>query len=239
MLKRLLWKEWRENQWKLGFCAGVSLAFTALLFRLRIFPDLQNAFIISLIQMIVVPVVFALDLFSGEMSNRTIHLLFKLPVPRWKIFFAKYLVAAAGLVLTFLITSAAMELLARGRETWLGMLILANSLPGLCALLLMTWFCLFGCQSRSEAGSLVAIFGVMTGWAIVMLWSRLCEVEWVMPLTPYTLAYASLAVGDYDFAWANWLDGMNWAQILLSQIVTASIVLSLACYRFVKVRRYL
>ncbi|MCH7920267.1 MAG: ABC transporter permease subunit, partial [Planctomycetes bacterium] len=103
MLKRLLWKEWWENLWKLGFCAGVSLAFTILLFRLRIFPDLENAYFISLVQMIVVPVVYALDLFAGEMSNRTIHLLFKIPVPRWKIFFAKYLTAVAGIVLSFVV----------------------------------------------------------------------------------------------------------------------------------------
>jgi ABC-type transport system involved in multi-copper enzyme maturation permease subunit len=115
-MRRLLWKEWRENQWKLGFCVGVSLAFTTLLFRLRIFPDLQNAFFISLVQTIVVPVVFALDLFSGEMSNRTIHLLFKIPVPRWKIFFAKYLVATVGIALSFLVTATAMEALAWGRE---------------------------------------------------------------------------------------------------------------------------
>ena len=236
MLKRLLWKEWWENLWKLGFCAGVSLAFTMLLFRLRIFPDLQNAFFISLVQTIVVPVVYALDLFSGEMSNRTIHLLFKIPVPRWKIFFAKYLVAIVGIALSFLVTATAMEVLAWGREAQPGMLFLANALQGLCALLLMTWFCLFGCQSRSEAGSLVAIFGVMTGWAIVLFWSRLCEVGWADHVTPYILAFGSLAIVETGFDWLNW---MHWDLVLLSQVAVVAIVLPLACYRYVKVRSYL
>lgn len=237
MLKRLLWKEWWENLWKLGFCAGVSLAFTMLLFRLRIFPDLQNAFFISLVQTIVVPVVYALDLFSGEMSNRTIHLLFKIPVPRWKIFFAKYLVAIVGIALSFLVTATAMEVLAWGREAQPGMLFLANALQGLCALLLMTWFCLFGCQSRSEAGSLVAVFGVMTGWAIVLFWSLICEVGWANPVTPYTVMWgfwASVEPGS---------DAVQWVHLVLPPTLAFALAfalaLPLACYRFVKVRRYL
>ena len=233
MLKRLLWKEWWENLWKLGFCAGVSLAFTILLFRLRIFPDLENAYFISLVQMIVVPVVYALDLFAGEMSNRTIHLLFKIPVPRWKIFFAKYLTAVAGIVLSFVVTATAVEVLAWGRETSPGMLFVANTGPGLCALLLMTWFCLFGCQSRSEAGSLVAVFGVMTGWAIVLFWSLLCEVGWAIPVPPYSVVlafWASVEPGS---------DGLPWVHLVLPPTIAFAVVLPLACYRFVKVRRYL
>ena len=237
MLKRLLWKEWWENLWKLGFCAGVSLAFTMLLFRLRIFPDLQNAFFISLVQTIVVPVVYALDLFSGEMSNRTIHLLFKIPVPRWKIFFAKYLVAIAGITLSFFVTAAAMEVLAWGREAQPGMLFVVSMLSGLCALILMTWFCLFGCQSRSEAGSLVAMFAVMAGWGIVLFWSRFCEVGWADQVTPFMLAYASSWVAERGY------DGLQrWVHLdlaLQTQLATVAIVLPLACYRFVKVRRYL
>ncbi len=84
MFRQLLWKEWRENQWKLIFCAAISLVFTVMLFRIRLFPDWANCLAISFIQMFVVPVIYALDIFSGEMSNRTIHLLFKIPVPRWR-----------------------------------------------------------------------------------------------------------------------------------------------------------
>ncbi|MHC5138442.1 MAG: hypothetical protein ACYSOF_00890, partial [Planctomycetota bacterium] len=93
MFKQLLWKEWRENLWKLGFGGAVSAAFVLLLFRIRLFPDAANCVAIGFVQMLVVPVIYALDIFSGEMSNRTIHLLFKFPVPRWKIFFSKYLVS--------------------------------------------------------------------------------------------------------------------------------------------------
>lgn len=229
MLRQLLWKEWRENLWKLVFCGAVSLAFTALLFRIRLFPDSQNCIVISFIQMLVVPVVYALDIFSGEMSNRTIHLLFKFPVPRWKIFFSKYLVCAAGICLIFLSTGSLMELISRGREADMGFLFKFNLSYGVPAVVLFTWFCAFGAQSRSEAGSLAAMFGVLIGWGIVMFWSTICNVSWAIPFVPYAVAlwtHENTALLEYN-------------KVIMAQILSALVVLGIACYRFVKVRRVL
>ncbi len=230
MLMRLLWKEWKENLWKLGFGLVASTAFTMLLFRIRLFPDMANCAIISVAQLFVIPVVYALDLFSGEMSNRTIHLLFKVPVDRWKIFFSKYLMAMGCMGLIFLSASLLMEALGHGREAEPGMLIRMNGMFGVCAGLLLTWFSAFGSQSRSEAGSLVALFGVVTGWGIVWLWSSLCEVTWAFHAVPYVLT-----------AWAVKPDvaGLSGGQFWATQIIMMGLALSIACYRYVKIRRVL
>ena len=230
MLKRLLWKEWRENLWKLGFGLTASVAFVILLYRIRLFPDSVNCLIISMAQLFVIPVVYALDLFSGEMSNRTIHLLFKVPVPRWKIFFSKYLMAMGCVGLIFISTGLLMEGMARGREAEVGMLFRVNGLCGLCVGLLLTWFSAFGSQSRSEAGSLVALFGVVIGWGIVWLWSALCEVTWALHAVPYVVA-----------TWAVKPDvaGLSGVQFWATQIVMMGLALSIACYRYVKIRRVL
>ena len=50
MLK-LLWKEWHENLWKLGFGLTASAAFTVMLFRIRLFPDMANCRVLNTIQM--------------------------------------------------------------------------------------------------------------------------------------------------------------------------------------------
>ena len=60
MFRMLLWKEWRENLWKLLFCGTASVVFTIMLFRIRIVPDVSNCVLISVVQMFVVPVVYAL-----------------------------------------------------------------------------------------------------------------------------------------------------------------------------------
>ena len=227
MFKHLVWKEWRENLWKLVFGAGVSAAFVMLLFRIRLFPDAANCVVISFVQMLAVPVIYALDIFSGEMSNRTIHLLFKFPVPRWKIFFSKYFVSIGGMTAIFLTSGLLMEILSQGREAEVGFLFKLNVSFGVAAVLLFTWFCAFGAQSRSEAGSLVAMFGVMIGWGIIYLWSNVCDIRWAGQFVPYNFVVVFQVLD------------IRLIQLILSTSIAAGGILGIACYRFVKVRRAL
>jgi ABC-type transport system involved in multi-copper enzyme maturation permease subunit len=226
MFRMILWKEWKENLWKLLFCSAASVVFIIMLFRMRITPDFSNCILISFIQMFVVPVVYSLDIFSGEVSNRTIHLLFKIPVQRWMIFLAKYLVSAIGITLVFLISAILMELMTLGREASIFFLLGTNLLFGLTGLLLFTWFCVFGCQSRSEAGSLVIMAGVFIGWAIVLLWSSVCDVTWAERFVPYSFILLRL-------------NNLGLAGIVFSQILAFIAALGVACYRYASIRRYL
>lgn len=232
MFVSLLWKEWKENLWKLLFCGSVSLAFTGLLFRMRIIPDEANCVMISLVQVFVVPIVYSLDIFSGEMSNRTIHLLFKIPVERWKLFFSKYLVCVGGMCVVFLLTGGLMEIVSGGREMGVWYLFKINALHGIVGLLLFTWFCPFGCQSRSEAGSLAAMSGVMMGFGIVCLWGVMCDVDWALSFVPYTfiLSVRSDGVSVSD---------IGVLKVLLSQVLAVAVVLGIGCWRYAKIRRCL
>ena len=226
MFRMLLWKEWKENLWKLWFCGAASVVFTIMLFRLRIIPDFANCILISAVQVFAVPIIYSLDIFSGEISNRTVHLLFKIPVKRWMLFFSKYLVSAVGIILIFLISGLLMEFMSRGREAQVLFLLKTNSLYGMTALVLFTWFCAFGCQSRSEAGSLVVMFGIFIGWGIILLWSNLCEVAWAERFVPYSLILMRITkVGLVGTAF--------------SQILASVAVLGIACYRYISIRRYL
>ncbi|MHC4188991.1 MAG: hypothetical protein ACYSUB_04865 [Planctomycetota bacterium] len=226
MFQMLLWKEWKENLWKLVFCGAASVVFTIMLFRIRIIPDFANCILISFVQMFAVPVIYSLDIFSGEISNRTVHLLFKIPVPRWMLFFSKYLVSAVGIILIFLISGLLMEFISQGREARILFLLKTNLLYSMAALVLFTWFCAFGCQSRSEAGSLVAMFGVFIGWGIVLFWSNLCEVAWAERFVPYSLMLMEFTK-------------VGFVGIVFSQIPTSLAILGIACYRYTSIRRYL
>ena len=101
-----------------------------------------------------------------------------------------------------------------------------NSLCGMAALVLFTWFCAFGCQSRSEAGSLVVMFGVFIGWGIILLWSGTGEVTWAERFVPYSFMLARIS--EIGIVWT-----------FLSQILACAAVLGIACYRYVSIRRYL
>ena len=226
MFQMLLWKEWKENIWKLWFCGGASVVFTIMLFRIRIIPDFAVCILISFIQMFAVPVIYSLDIFSGEISNRTVHLLFKIPVPRWMLFFSKYIVSAAGIILIFLLSGLSMEFLSRGREARVMFLFATNLLCGMTSLMLFTWFCAFGCQGRSESSSLVVMFGIFIGWGIILLWSHYCEVGWAERFVPYSLMLTRITkIGP--------------VLTIFSQIPAFAALLIIACYRYVSIRRYL
>jgi hypothetical protein len=190
---------------------------------------------ISAVQMFAVPVIYALDIFSGEMSNRTIYLLFKLPTPRWMIFFSKYLISITGILLVFVFTSAVMELVSGARESEMFFLLKANLSYCVVSLVLFTWFTAFGCQSRSEAGSLVAIFGVIIAWGIIFLWARICEVPWAMPFVPYSFVPNPTSI-EFDAVTSMEFDAVK---TLISQGPVLIGVIFIACYRYVKLRRYL
>lgn len=232
MFLSLLWKEWKENLWKLLFCGSVSLAFTGLLFRMRIVPDEANCVLISMVQAFVVPIVYSLDIFSGEMSNRTIHLLFKIPVERWKLFFSKYLVCIGGMCVVFLLTGGLMEIVSGGREMGIWYLLKINAFHGIVGLLLFTWFCPFGCQSRSEAGSLAAMSGVMMGFGIVCLWGFMCNVDWALFFVPYIFILSERSHGVS-------LSYVGVGKVVISQVLAVAVVLSIGCLRYAKIRRCL
>jgi hypothetical protein len=142
------------------------------------------------------------------------------------LFFSKYLVSISGIIFIFLISGLLMEFISRGRETQELFLLATNSLCGMAALVLFTWFCAFGCQSRSEAGSLVAMFGVFIGWGIIFFWSNVCEVTWAAPFVPYS--FTIMRITKVGPVWT-----------VLSQILVSAAVLSIACYRYISIRRYL
>jgi ABC-type transport system involved in multi-copper enzyme maturation permease subunit len=182
--------------------------------------------------MFVVPVVYSLDIFSGEMSNRTIHLLFKIPVSRPAIFFSKFLLSVASIFLIFLLSGILMELVSGGREVWTFYLLKKNLVFGCTAVMLFTWFTPFGCRSRSEAGSLAAMFGVLIGLAIVYFSADMCEIGWAMSLMPYTIVWME-GLGGSDIAKAGPL------AVALLQVILFPVVTAIACFRYTRIRRYL
>ena len=93
-------------------------------------------------------------------------------------------------------------------------------------MVLFTWFSAVGCQSKSEAGSLVAIFSVIIGWGIFFFWAETCEVQWAAPFVPYVF------VGDISIK-------VDFLKAFVSQGAVLIGVIGIACFRYIKIKRYL
>jgi len=73
---------------------------------------------------------------------------------------------------------------------------------------------------------LVIMISVFIGWVIVSFWAIIEEVWWVMPFVPYVfVAEEFMTSGPLRF--------------ILLQCPVLVWVVGIACYRYVKIRRYL
>jgi hypothetical protein len=70
------------------------------------------------------------------------------------------------------------------------------------------------------------MFAVFIGWGIVFLWSSLCNVTWAERFVPYSLLLIEITE-------------LRFIEILFFQILTFAVILAVACYRYVSIRRYL
>ena len=185
MFRLLLWKEWKENLWKLCFCLLAGVMAIVLLYRMRVVPDIVNCWVITLVQMFVITVLYTMDTFAGEFSNGTAQFLVKLPIRlRW-VFLCKYIVSAGSIIVIFLAIGCLSELFTLGREQAIGDIFRINLLACLTVLSVFTWHCLFGSRSRSEAVALVVLAAVLAGWAIIAGWALLFELQGVRAIAPY------------------------------------------------------
>src|ERR1043165_6112612 len=92
----LLWKEWHEQSWKLGFGCVVLGALALIGLRARIVPDETMIMVVSAVGMLLLPILSAASLFPAERGEGSFESLIALPVAPSRILAAK---TAAGLLL--------------------------------------------------------------------------------------------------------------------------------------------
>ncbi len=92
MLKALLWKEWREQQWRVALATVWLLGMTAIGLKTRILPDLVILVVIWVPTVLVLPVFFGMGLFASERRMGTLSFLMVQPVKRKTLLAAKAMV---------------------------------------------------------------------------------------------------------------------------------------------------
>lgn len=163
----LLWKEWREQRWMLGFGCLMTTAVAAVGLRSRVIPDEALLAALNTVAVALLPVLTTMGLMPAERANGTLAALLALPVPPRRVLAAKALLgallsagplAAAGLVSL---------VLAGGRE------MASADVAGLflrsvaAALSLYAWMFVLAVRLPSEARAGFVSVGVLVGWAIV------------------------------------------------------------------------
>ena len=223
MFARLLFKEFWENAWKIAACCIIGVSISMLMLRLRILDDMSTVKLLAFGHAILLPVIFCTDIFSGEMSRRTIYLLFKLPVNRAYIFFAKFIFIILAAAIICAVNAVAIEIVTQSREQ-LPWALFGEFMRVLIPIFsIMAWFCVVGCICRNEAVSLVMLLCVYVGWGCVFLFGRMYNHDVLITFSPFAHYKTGLYSSLY---WPNYIAGT------LTPIIIAS-------YRYSRIRRFL
>ncbi len=111
-----VWKEWREQQWRVALATVWLLGMTAIGLKTRILPDLVILVVIWVPTVLVLPVFFGMGLFASERKAGTLSFLMVQPVKRKTLLAAKAMVGLLAYTAPLMIGGIVVCLAVGGRE---------------------------------------------------------------------------------------------------------------------------
>ncbi len=165
----LLWKEWREQRWKLAFCCVMLGAFTAIGLRTRVVSDMVVVSVGFAIGATIVPLLVAMGLVAPERDEGSLECLHALPVSSWIVLTVKMAVGAAACLAPLVVAAAIACVVAGGREETMPRILLAYAASGCVGLCAFVWFVAFGMRQPTEGRAALAGMAVLVLWVVAAL----------------------------------------------------------------------
>jgi ABC-type transport system involved in multi-copper enzyme maturation permease subunit len=165
-MRQLIWKEWHEQSWRLGFGCLVLGAMTLIGLHARILNDNAMMMWVCFIGITLLPMLSITGLLPAERSEGIFESLLALPIAPWKILASK---TAMGLALCAgpMVVAAVISLLAAGGRELLDQDILhlyADST--LSAISLLLWMMALTSRLPSEARAGLLASGILILWIL-------------------------------------------------------------------------
>lgn len=226
IIPSLLWKEWREQRWKIAYMSFLMVSIVAIGLRTRMLPD-RSFFIFSMLTgAFLLPIFIGMGLFASEKSEDTLPMLMALPIKPWKIFAVKIFMGVIACLVPFATTLLTVLLLAGNREQQTSTIILSYGLAFVFALTFLFWIIGFGITQPTEART------ALIAMAIALSWSLFTMVEdELFPGLHYSYIFT-------PFGFPRIIDHpQNWAGVVCVQTTFSIILLSQASIRFARMRK--
>ena len=166
-MRSLLWKEWREQRWKLGFACLMLGAFALIGLRARAVADETVVSTVCLLGVMLLPVLAVTGLVPAERADGTLAALLTLPVPAWQVLAAKTL---AGVLLCAgpLAAAAVVSMATAGdREVTSGLMLRRYVSSAAVAVSLFVWMLALTVRLPTEARAGLLSLGVLVCGQIV------------------------------------------------------------------------
>jgi ABC-type transport system involved in multi-copper enzyme maturation permease subunit len=195
-MRRLLWKEWHEQSWKLGFGCIVLGALAMIGLRTRIVADMTMMTTVCFLGLALLPVLASTGLVPAERSEGVFESLLSLPVAPWRILSAKTIVGgllcAGPLVVAWVVSWT----IAGGREIPSGGVAILYERTILTSLCLFVWMVALTIHLPSETRAGLLGLGILIFW-LMALFGMVSTKDpttprWLLGLCP--LAFVTLSL---------------------------------------------
>lgn len=197
-MRSLIWKEWHEQRWKLGFGSLVlaSLAFIGL--RARVIPDETMMDWVCFIGVGLLPVLASTGLVPPERSDGSFESLLALPVAPWRILWAK---TAMGVLLCIgpLAAAEAVSFFVAGeREVsndFIRMLFGRTMLAGLS---LFIWMLALTIRLPNETRAGLLAMGVLIFWVLATAGLASSDQATLSAASPFAFTFGFLIHAEFQ-----------------------------------------
>jgi hypothetical protein len=200
-IRALLWKEWREQRWKLAFGCVILTAYTAIGLETRLLADAAILGIgIFFVGGVLLPIFVTMGMVAPERADGSFASLVALPVRPRRVLVVKTMIGALACALPFAGQAAAGLFIAGGREMARDQLLAWTGAGAFLAVAVFVWTLAFSIRQPTEArAGLVGIgvIGVLAGVLVVCAMLRISPSAWLINAHPFLLAISVASPAEY------------------------------------------
>lgn len=162
----LIWKEWHEQSWRLGFGCLVLCALAVIGLRARVVADETMVMWVCFIGMAMLPVLSSASLVPAERSERSFESLIALPVKPWRILLAKTFMGVMLCAGPLILAAVGSVLVAGGREMSSAAMYALYGRSILAALALFIWMLALTVRLPNETRAGLLAVGMLMFWLL-------------------------------------------------------------------------
>jgi len=153
MIRPLIWKEWREQRWKMAFGTVMLAFFTGTLLATRTTTDQEVVVMILFLGGLILSLYSAMGVFAPERAGGTTIFLASKPIAAWKVFMCKWFFGWLNFIVPMLVCGFGLGVYIQVNPHRYGMEFFVKVLlDGLCvATVFYSMTCCFAPRKSSEA----------------------------------------------------------------------------------------
>jgi hypothetical protein len=212
-MSSLIWKEWHEQRWKLGFGCLVLGSLTFIGLRARLVADENMVMWVCFLGMSLLPVLASTGLLPAERSEGSFESLLAFPIAPWRILLAKTLMGLLLCAGPMIVAAALSVAVAADREITRGEMISLYARSLGTTLSLFAWMLALTSRLPTEARAAMLALGLLVLWL-------LATAGLARPGVP-PLAFSVSPLG-FVYGFAAGSEPAAWAEVLVMQAVIAA-----------------